>query len=165
MTPMTRVPTSTAREILRLRLQLGLPLREVARRCAVGIATTHATLQRAEAAGIAWPPADLDDVQLARRLYAPGVRARTAGKPRPDFAEVARARHAGKALLESWREYRATHPEQDAYSYSHFCQMLKSWQRRGSDETRSAGESPARRRQPTRPSRGRHHEGIVVSRF
>lgn len=167
MTPMTRVPASTAREILRLRFRTGLSLRELARRCEVGVATAHATLQRAGAAGIDPSLADfLDDAELARRLYAPGApREGAAGKPRPDFAEVARARHAGKALLDCWREYRATHPGEDGYSYSHFCQLLKSWQRREADATLPPGDGPGRCRQPARPSRVRHDEGVVLSRF
>lgn len=166
MAPMTRVPPPTARDVLRLRLQLGFSIREAARGCGVGIATAHAIVQRAEAAGITWPLASLlDDVALANRLYPPGLRDRAAGKPHPDLAEAARARHAGTPLIESWRAYRAAHPGRAAYSYSHFCQMVKSFQRHAHAGPRPSGRGTERRRRLGTPSCVRHGEGAVVSRF
>ena len=165
MTPMTRVPASAAREILRLRSERGGSIREVASCCGVGIATAHATLERARAAGITWPAAcALDDEELTSRLYASTAPSPREAKGSPDLAEVARAQRSGKPLIESWREYRATQPEHQSYSYSHFCQMLKSWRRRTGGAARSATE--ARRRHFSGGcSHHRHAAGVAGSRF
>jgi DNA-directed RNA polymerase specialized sigma24 family protein len=42
------------KEVLRLRLELGLGQRQIARSCGMGLATVHDYLERA-AAGIGWP--------------------------------------------------------------------------------------------------------------
>jgi len=43
------------KEVLRLKFAVGLGLRQIARSCSTGLGTVHEYLQRAEAAGIAWP--------------------------------------------------------------------------------------------------------------
>ena len=43
------------KEVLRLRFELGLGLRQIPRSCSIGLGTVHEYLQRAEAAGVTWP--------------------------------------------------------------------------------------------------------------
>ena len=43
------------KEVLRLKFELGLRLREIARGCSPGLGTVHDYLQRAQTAGITWP--------------------------------------------------------------------------------------------------------------
>ena len=43
------------KEVLRLKFDVGLGLRQIARSCSIGLGTAHEYLQRAEAAGITWP--------------------------------------------------------------------------------------------------------------
>ena len=43
------------KEVLRLRFELGLGQRQIARSCGMGLATVHDYLERAVAAGIGWP--------------------------------------------------------------------------------------------------------------
>ena len=43
------------REVLRLRFELGLGQRQIARSCAMGLSTVHEYLERAAAAEIGWP--------------------------------------------------------------------------------------------------------------
>jgi len=43
------------KEVLRLRFEVGLGLRQIARSCSIGLGTVHEYLQRAEAAGVTWP--------------------------------------------------------------------------------------------------------------
>ena len=58
------------REVLRLKHQLGLTHRAVAKACSVGLGTVTLYLQRAEELGLGWPlPAELDDAALEARLF------------------------------------------------------------------------------------------------
>lgn len=43
------------KEVLRLKFEVGLGLRAIARSCSIGLDTAHQYLQRAEAAKITWP--------------------------------------------------------------------------------------------------------------
>ncbi len=43
------------KEVLRLRFELGLGQRQIARSCGIGLGTVHEYLERAVAAGIGWP--------------------------------------------------------------------------------------------------------------
>ena len=43
------------KEVLRLKFEVGLGLRQSARSCSIGLGTAHEYLQRAEAAKITWP--------------------------------------------------------------------------------------------------------------
>jgi len=53
------------KEILRLRFESGLGLRQVARSLAISVGTVHDHLQRAEAAEVEWPlPEGWDDDRL-----------------------------------------------------------------------------------------------------
>ena len=53
------------KEVLRLKFEVGLGLRQIARSCSIGLGTVHEYLQRAEAAGVTWPLGqDWDDDRL-----------------------------------------------------------------------------------------------------
>jgi DNA-binding transcriptional regulator LsrR (DeoR family) len=51
------------KEVLRLRLELGLGQRAIARACSISQSTVHEYLQRATAAGVVWPLAEDWDEQ------------------------------------------------------------------------------------------------------
>ena len=58
------------REILRLKWELGLSARQVARSCGLTHPTVLNYVRRAEACGLSWPlPASLGDETLERRLF------------------------------------------------------------------------------------------------
>jgi hypothetical protein len=64
------------KEVLRLRFELGLGLRAIARSCSISLGTAHEYLQRAEAAGVTWPLGeDWDEDRLEVALFG--------GPPRP----------------------------------------------------------------------------------
>ena len=73
------------KEVLRLRLELGLGQRAIARSCRMGLSTVHDYLERAARAGIGWPIAEgLGEAELEAKLFGnqlPGGcdGARTAG--------------------------------------------------------------------------------------
>jgi DNA-binding transcriptional regulator LsrR (DeoR family) len=64
-----RLSMRKAKEILRLKLGLGLGVRQIARSCSVSHITVSEILTRAETAGLSWPlPEDLDETALESRL-------------------------------------------------------------------------------------------------
>ena len=58
------------KEVLRLRYELKLDQRQVARSCSIAVSTVHEYLKRAEAAQVRWPlPEGCDDTRLEAALY------------------------------------------------------------------------------------------------
>ena len=117
------------REILRLKFELNLDNRQIARSCSIPHSTVANYLSRAKAAGLNWPLApDLDDVALESRLF-PAVPARK-DTPAPDcaamHAELLRHKHLTLELL--WLEYKQVYP--DGYQYSWFCELYSRWARK-----------------------------------
>jgi len=120
------------KEVLRLRFELGLSQRQIARSCGMGLSTVHEYLERAARAGISWPLEEgLGEVDLEAKLFgnqvavAPKVR----GRPEPDWKamheQLQQHRHLTLQLL--WQEYRQAHPE--GYRYSWFCERYQQWRR------------------------------------
>jgi hypothetical protein len=56
--PARRLSVRKIKEVLRLKFEVGLGLRLIARSCSIGLGTVHEYLQRAEAAGVTWPFGD-----------------------------------------------------------------------------------------------------------
>ncbi len=70
------------KEVLRLRFELGLGPRAIARSCSIGPGTAHEYLQRAEAAGVTWPHGeDWDEDRLEAALFGGSPRVRRAVLP------------------------------------------------------------------------------------
>jgi hypothetical protein len=118
------------KEIPRLRFELGLGQRQIARSCGMELGTVHDYLERAVAAGISWPlPEDLREQELEARLFgkqpveAQAVRSR----PQPDWKtiheQLQQYRHLTLQLV--WEEYRQANP--DGYRYSWFCERYQHW--------------------------------------
>src|SRR5579885_1583106 len=130
--PMKRLSMRKLKEVLRLRYELGLGQRQIARSCSIGQATVHEYLKRAQAAGDAWPLAEgWDDRRLEEALFGPTPRrADLSPRPTPDFAELHEElqRHPHLTLQLVWEEYRRDHP--DGYAYSRFCELYREWRQR-----------------------------------
>jgi transposase len=113
------------REVLRLSA-LGLSSRQIARSLQVARTTVVDYLGRARVAGITWPlPEDVDDDELARRLFVKRAEKRR-NRPLPDYSYVhteVRRKHVTLMLL--WQEYKRQHP--DGYQYSQFCERYGLW--------------------------------------
>jgi transposase len=117
------------KEVLRLKFELGLGLRQIARSCTLGIGTVHDYLQRAKAAGVGWPlPEGWDEEKLEATLFA-GQQPRPSdpGKAAPDFAAMheQKQRHRHLTLQLLWDEYRQANP--DGFGYSRFCELYQRW--------------------------------------
>ena len=68
--PAERVAMRKVREILRLKLGVGLSHKAIARSLAIAPSTVRLTLERAGAAGFSWPlPDDATDAILEETLY------------------------------------------------------------------------------------------------
>ncbi len=78
-----RLPMRRIREILRLKWEVGLSHRAIARSCSVSLGTVALYLQRAQEAGLTWPlPAEMDEAALKARLLR-GPRSPSGPRPQP----------------------------------------------------------------------------------
>ena len=121
------------REVLRLKLGLGLKDREIARSCSIPRSSVANYVFRARQAGLCrWPLSpDLGDEALEALLFPPVVTRVTSPKAAvPDFAwiheQVHRHKHVTLQLL--WEEYKET--DHDGYQYSQFCELYRRWVRK-----------------------------------
>ena len=121
------------KEVLRLRFELGLGQRQIARSCAMGLSTVHDYLERAATAGMGWPlPEGLGEPELEAKLFGnqPVVARAAPERPQPDWKaiheQLQQHRHLTLQLL--WQEYQQAHPE--GYRYSWFCERYQQWRRR-----------------------------------
>ena len=118
------------RQLLRLHHE-GVSLRQIGHRLGAARSTVADNLDRARAAGLAWPlPAELSDDELERRLFArPGTKPAARRRVEPDWAALVRElKRPGVNLQVLWEEYRQTHP--DGYGYSRFCDLFREFERR-----------------------------------
>src|SRR5260370_17274903 len=113
-----RLPMRRIREILRLKHELGLRNRAVARACGVGVGTVSEYVSRARQAGLSWPlPPELDDTVLEARLFP---------RPAPDQQRAApdlvwvhqELKKVGAPPPPLWQEYPTPHPHR--YPSPHF---------------------------------------------
>ncbi len=121
------------REVLRLKLGLGLKDRAIARSCSIPRSSVANYVFRARQAGLCrWPLSpDLGDEALEALLFPPAVTRVTSPKAAvPDFAwiheQVHRHKHVTLQLL--WEEYKET--DHDGYQYSQFCELYRRWVRK-----------------------------------
>jgi transposase len=126
--PAERLSMRKIKEVLRLKFELGLGNRQIARSCSINHNTVADYLRRAKAAGLDhWPlSADVDEATLERRLF-PGPRSHPAVRPVPEWAvihdELRRNKHVTLQLL--WQEHKQSNPA--GHSYSRFCELYQHW--------------------------------------
>ncbi len=99
------------KEVLRLRYELKLDQRQIARSCSLSVSTVHEYLKRAEAADLGWPlPEDWDDARVETALFRYSDSRLAPKKSQPDFAaiqdQLRRHRHLTLQLL--WQEVTTT---------------------------------------------------------
>ena len=115
------------KDVLRLKFEVGLPQRQIARSCGLGKTTVADCLARFERSELSWPAAlQLDEATLERKLYPPSPLLPTSARAQPDWASIHRElRRKGVTLTLLWHEYRAAHPE--GFGYSWFCEQYAAW--------------------------------------
>ena len=132
------------REVLRLRLEAGLSIRQISASTKTSVGAIQKLLSRADALNLNWPlPEDLDDGRLAALFY-PGADPTPSTRYQvPDWATVhqeLKRKGMTKQLL--WEEYTAQYPNR-CYSYSQYCDRYRHWlkqQKRSMRQTHKAGE-------------------------
>jgi transposase len=124
--PRKRLSMRSISEILRLRWEAGLSLRQIATSCRRSPATVREYLLRAETAHLRWPlPEELEEEALERLLFPPSAPSRER-RPEPDWEAIhQQLRRKGVTLGLLWQEYKAQHPS--GYQHSRFCQLYHAW--------------------------------------
>ena len=117
------------REILRLKYEVGLSHRAIARALTVGVGTVSSYVKRARQAGLDWPlPEELDEASLERQLFDARV-GPAIPRPQPDVAHIHQElKRTGVTLHLLWLEYLEIHPE--GYRYSQFCEIYRRWEKK-----------------------------------
>ena len=120
-----RISMRRAKEILRLKHELGLANRQIASALKMSHITVGTYLKLAESSGIGWPlAAEVTDSRLVELLRSSSRPPEAAARPLPDMDWVYREmkkKHVTLYLL--WEEYRKEHP--DGYKYTRFCEYYK----------------------------------------
>jgi transposase len=115
------------RELIRLKMEMKLSGRAIARSCGISPATVSDYLGRVAVAKLGWPlPTELDNDDALNRLLFPNEGRLVAHRPEPDWAHVhleLRRKHVTKLLL--WEEYRGANAE--GFEYSQFCEKYLRW--------------------------------------
>jgi transposase len=116
-------------EVLRLRFELGLGQRAIARACSISQSTVHDYLNRSATAGLVWPlGAEWDEQRVEHALFGERqVLKRLPEQGLPDFPALHSQlqQHPHLTLQLAWEEYRQVHPE--GYGYSRFCELYQRW--------------------------------------
>ena len=126
--PAKRLSMRKIKEILRLKHEVGLSVRLIARSCSVSRSTVSDYLSRATAAGLSWPLDDgIGEASLERLLFSSGPQV-VSKRPVPDWADIHKELRGRKhvTLMLLWEEYKVSHP-QDGYQYSQFCERYRVW--------------------------------------
>ncbi len=123
-----RLSMRKIREILRLRYEVGLSNRQIARSCSMGRTAVADYLRRAAAVGLSWPlPESMDETRLERLLFPPPPLIPTSERPLPEWPDIhTELRRKGVTLALLWEEYKADH-SRDGYQYSRFCDLYREW--------------------------------------
>lgn len=123
-----RLAMRKVKEVLRLKFDLGLDNRQIARSLKISHSTVGDYLKRAERAQITWPLGkDLDDDALEGKLF--GKREDAADdKPKPDVEYIRRElSKKGVTLTLLWEEYLKDNP--GGYRYTQFCDYFRRYQK------------------------------------
>lgn len=127
------------REVLRLRLEAGLSIRQISASTKTSVGAIQKLLSRFDALNLGWPlPETLDDNHLAALFY-PGADTTASTRYQvPDWAQAhqeLKRKGMTKQLL--WEEYTAHYPNR-CYSYSQYCERYRQWQKKQKRSMRQA---------------------------
>jgi transposase len=116
------------KEILRLKHEHHLSVREIARSCGLPPSTVNDYLVRAAAVGLSWPlPEDLSPEQIQRKLLdTPSIPTSEPPRPLPEWAQIHKELgRRGVTLRLLWQEYREQFV--GGYGYTQFCEYYNRW--------------------------------------
>ena len=135
----------TLKEILRLKYEAQLSLRQIALSLSLSVGVISKYLHRAEAAGLRWPlPDDLSEKALTKLLQPPrAVFSASSALAEPDFDQIAsELTQKGMTRQLLWEEYAEDFPD-NYYSYSRFTVLFRKWRQKqqlSMRQTHLAGE-------------------------
>ena len=140
--PRKRTQMKRIKDVLRLKIEVGLSLRDIAKCTQLGPATVSEILSRFKLSGLPWPlPEKLDDKALEAKLYQGKTTNR--GKRLPDFTVLHQElKRTGMTKLLLWEEYCQQEPV-TAYRYTQFCEHYQRWlkkQKRSMRQLHKAGD-------------------------
>ena len=117
-----RLSMRKIKEVLRLKFECGLGVRQIARSIRASHSTVSDYLYRAQKGGISWPlTPDMDDKKIEELLFHSNSSGTSPCKPLPDFSTIHKEmKRKGVTLFLLWEEYKEVYPE--GYSYSQFCE-------------------------------------------
>jgi len=115
------------REVLRLKLELGLSDRLIGQSVGLARSTVQDYVIRAQQVGVSWPlPPELDDVQLEDLLFCHRDQSVTRLAHEPDWVQIDQElRRKGVTRQLLWEEYRQKHP--DGWQYATFNDNYRKW--------------------------------------
>ena len=121
-----RTDMSKIKDILRLRFDAGLSLRDISKCCSVGPATVSEILSRFATSGLSWPLlGETSETELEKAVYKGKNSSRH--KRQPDFALMHQElKRKGMTKLLLWQEYRDIDTA-TAYGYTQFCEHYQTW--------------------------------------
>lgn len=124
-----RLSLRKIREVLRLKYEVGLSNRAIARACRVSNSTVGDYVARAQAARLGWPlPVGLGEEELYRRLFPDQEIKTRQERPLPDWEEIHRElSRSGVTRVLLWQEYREQHPQ--GYGRTQFFAHYQRWNR------------------------------------
>jgi PAS domain S-box-containing protein len=116
------LPTADIREILRLKMQVGLSHQQIAEAIGLSKGVVGKYLGMAAKQGLDWPGVCLlSEAGLMQCLHK-GVRRRPRAHVLPNYGGIhLRLVCAGTTLLREWQQYKTDHAEQKTYGYTQFC--------------------------------------------
>lgn len=116
---------SKVKEILRLKYDVGLSLRDIATSCNCGKSTVDDILKRAQNASITWP-CELNDKELLSLIYPPAER--DSKYTEPDLEYIFREmKKKNVTLMLLWEEYKSDNP--NGLMYTQFCERYKRFKK------------------------------------
>ena len=122
-----RLSMRKTKEILRLKYELGLKNRQIARSCSISPETVARYLRRAEEAKLSWPISpELSEDQIEELLFGPQTPFSRAKRSLPDMDYLHRElRRKGVTLRLLWEEYLSENP--GGYKLTQFCEYYSRW--------------------------------------
>ena len=123
----TRLSMRKVREILRLKHEGGLSVREIARSMGISVGAVQNYLAGAVKARLTWPlPEGLGDERLQALLFNAPSSTVESRRVLPDMAYLhSELKRKGVTLQLLWEEYQRDQPE--CYSYPQFCRYYREW--------------------------------------
>ncbi|HWQ30625.1 MAG TPA: IS21 family transposase [Negativicutes bacterium] len=116
---------SKVREILRLKFDVGLSLRDIAASCNCGKSTVDDVLKRAKNAEISWP-CYLNDKELLSLIYPPAETHNKSIEPDVNYI-FNEMKKKNVTLMLLWEEYKRDNP--DGLMYTQFCERYRDFKK------------------------------------